>query len=134
MSGNNRGQAMVEFALVIPFFLILVFGIVDFGMVLRSYVQITNAAREGARYGVTCKSDSAIKTTVSEQSSNLLTTSDVTVLANPCQTGTFTGSAGDPVEVKATYNYSWISPLGKMLTVVLPDPLPLSSTTKMRIE
>jgi Flp pilus assembly protein TadG len=47
----RRGQALVEFALVLPIFLLIVFGIVDVGR----YVYLTNAfneaAREGARYG-----------------------------------------------------------------------------------
>src|SRR3972149_4234930 len=45
-----RGQSLVEFALVIPILLILVFGIIDFGMGLRSYISLTNATREGARF------------------------------------------------------------------------------------
>jgi Flp pilus assembly protein TadG len=53
MSGRraHRGQALLEFALVLPIFLLIVFGIIDVGR----YVYLTNAfnegAREGARYG-----------------------------------------------------------------------------------
>lgn len=47
----ERGQSLVEFALVLmPLFLILL-GIIQFGFVFNSYVTITNAAREGARIG-----------------------------------------------------------------------------------
>jgi Flp pilus assembly protein TadG len=47
----ERGQSLVEFALVLmPLFLILL-GIIQFGFVFNSYVTITNAAREGARTG-----------------------------------------------------------------------------------
>jgi Flp pilus assembly protein TadG len=48
---SHRGQALLEFALVLPVFLLIVFGIIDIGR----YVYLTNAfneaAREGARYG-----------------------------------------------------------------------------------
>ena len=47
---SQRGQSLVEFALVLPILLILVLGIVDFGMGLRAYVTLTNATREGARF------------------------------------------------------------------------------------
>ena len=47
----RRGQALLEFALVLPIFLLIVFGIIDIGR----YVYLTNAfnegAREGARFG-----------------------------------------------------------------------------------
>ena len=52
---SERGQSLVEFALVLPIFLVLVLGIIDFGLGLKSWITITNAAREGARYAaVTC--------------------------------------------------------------------------------
>ena len=51
VDGRARGQALVEFALVLPVFLLLIFGIIDVGR----YVYVANAfnegAREGARYG-----------------------------------------------------------------------------------
>lgn len=46
---NRRGQAMVELALVLPLFLLLVFGMLEFGNVLNEYLVVTAAAREGAR-------------------------------------------------------------------------------------
>src|SRR5688500_2434831 len=52
---RERGQSLVELALVIPIFFVLVFGIVDFGLGLKAWITITNSAREAARYAaVTC--------------------------------------------------------------------------------
>ncbi len=48
---GEKGQALAEFALLIPIFLILLFAIVDFGMGFHSWITVTNAAREGARLG-----------------------------------------------------------------------------------
>ncbi|MDQ3879953.1 MAG: pilus assembly protein [Chloroflexota bacterium] len=45
------GQALVEFALVVLPFLLLIAGTVQFGLLLNANVTLTNAAREGARMG-----------------------------------------------------------------------------------
>lgn len=49
---GEKGQALVEYALVLPLLLLLVFGIIDLGIAVFSYDTIANAAREGARYGI----------------------------------------------------------------------------------
>lgn len=46
-----RGQSLVEFALVLVPLLLLVLGVIQFGLIFNSYVTMTNAAREGARTG-----------------------------------------------------------------------------------
>lgn len=47
---TERGQSFAEFALILPFLLLLVFGIFDFGRGMSANVTVTNASREGARY------------------------------------------------------------------------------------
>lgn len=49
---RERGQAMVEFALILPVLLALLCGIIDFGWLYYNQLTLTNAAREGARYAV----------------------------------------------------------------------------------
>ena len=46
---NNRGQSMVEFALVLPLLLLILGGLIDFGRVFNQSMIVTAAAREGAR-------------------------------------------------------------------------------------
>jgi len=46
---SQRGAAYVEFAMVLPFFLAFVMGIVEFGRGFNIYHNLTNACREGAR-------------------------------------------------------------------------------------
>lgn len=46
---RERGSALVEFALCLPFLLVIIAGIVDFGLAFQRYEVLTNAAREGAR-------------------------------------------------------------------------------------
>jgi Flp pilus assembly protein TadG len=48
---RSAGQALVEFALAIPIFLILVFGLIDIGRLVYVNNAISQGAREGARYG-----------------------------------------------------------------------------------
>ncbi len=50
---GERGQAMVEFAIVTPLLFLLLFGIIQFGFTLGGQVGMTNAAREAARYATT---------------------------------------------------------------------------------
>jgi Flp pilus assembly protein TadG len=45
------GQALVEFALVLPIFLLLLFGLIDVGRLVYTWNALNQAAREGARYG-----------------------------------------------------------------------------------
>jgi Flp pilus assembly protein TadG len=44
------GQGIAEFAIVLPLFLLMLFGIIDIGRVIWAYDDVSNAAREGARY------------------------------------------------------------------------------------
>ncbi|MBQ7740250.1 MAG: pilus assembly protein [Eubacterium sp.] len=46
---SEKGQAIVEFAMVFPLFIILVMGIIDFGWLFYNYISLSNAARNAAR-------------------------------------------------------------------------------------
>ena len=52
LCGNRAGQALVEFALVVPIFLLLVIGVIEFGRAWNLQQTITDASREGARRAV----------------------------------------------------------------------------------
>jgi len=49
---RSRGQALVEFALVVPFFFLLLFGIIEAGRFIFYYESLSHATREGARYAI----------------------------------------------------------------------------------
>ncbi len=49
---NERGQSLTEFALMAPLLVLVLLGAIDLGRAYFAYVSITNAAREGARYGM----------------------------------------------------------------------------------
>lgn len=57
---RRRGQAIVEFAVVLPVFLLLILGVIDFGMVAHQSQSLGHAAREGARLAATGATESEI--------------------------------------------------------------------------
>lgn len=56
----NRGQALAEFALVLPILAILLFGTIQLGIVFGAYNGLINSVREAARYGSVCIGDPVI--------------------------------------------------------------------------
>src|SRR5262245_62006632 len=82
---NQRGVAMVEFAMLLPLLTVLLIGILDFGLILREHQLLQNAAREGARFsslpqnsGSVSTVKSVIKTYLSQENITI-TDADITV-------------------------------------------------------
>jgi len=131
----QTGANLVEFALVTPLLLILVFGIADMSLALFDKAVITNASREGARAGMVFKvprlTDTEIQTVVNNYCSTYLVTFGNSTPATTIQrTGTGQNS-GDrlTVTVRFTYNYAVLSRLIPGL-----GNLNLVATTVMRME
>ena len=61
---RSRGQALVEFALVLPIFMLILSGVLDFGFMLYSRMTVINASREGARLAVTAADPTTIPSIV----------------------------------------------------------------------
>jgi Flp pilus assembly protein TadG len=110
---------MVEFALVFPIFVLVLAGIIDFGLGMYTYMSIQNATREGARLAVTncTKTDclASIQTRTVANSNGILTNANVAVqcftAANVAEACT-ASAAGDSVKVTIqNYNYRMIWPL-----------------------
>lgn len=123
--GNQRGQTMTEFALVMPILLFLLLGIIQFGIVFNNYVTLTDAVRAGARKGAVARRlpnpSGAVQTQVRTSATDLKQ-SDLSV------TVTSTFAPGSDVTVTATYPYS-ISLLGLVV-----KSGSLHSTTTERVE
>lgn len=49
---GESGQAMLEFALILPIFLLILCGIIDFGWLFYNQLALNNICREGARYAI----------------------------------------------------------------------------------
>ncbi|MCW4385432.1 pilus assembly protein [Salinibacterium sp. SYSU T00001] len=114
----ERGAVAVEFALVVPVLLMMVFAIVEFGIIYNSQLQVTAAVREGAREAALGASAAEVRSTVVAAASGLtpdLTAANVRVTPATCSTGadvtvsvvdyragSITGLFSDGVEVGAT--------------------------------
>lgn len=57
----ERGQALVEFALIAPLFFLLLFAVIQFGFLMGGQVGLTNAVRETARYAATIPNATAVQ-------------------------------------------------------------------------
>jgi Flp pilus assembly protein TadG len=132
-SGKEEGgQALVEFALVAPIFLLVLFAIVDFGMAFNGWITVTNAAREGARLGTVGASAADIEQRVLD-TADTLDPNDLTVTVTNAQ-----GPPGESVVVTVQYDYSLMIPLAGLLSRVgggvIPSTFNLDSTADMRLE
>src|SRR5690606_3704871 len=90
--GRRRmaGVAAVEFALVVPLLLVILFGIIDFSFMLYDKAMLTNAAREGARAGIVLRE-------------TRLTAGQVEAVAHDyCQTRMIRLGGGDGADCTAT--------------------------------
>ncbi len=63
---REKGASAVEFALVLPVLMLVLFGIIEFGFILYDKAVITNASREGARKGIAFRQDATGILAVSE--------------------------------------------------------------------
>lgn len=111
---RTHGVAAVEFALVLPFLMLLLAGIMDFGRAYSLRVTLTNAAREGARYAAGNPTDtSGIASRVNDEvaGSNIKSIS-----SNKVTVSTPDGTdSGDPVYV--TISYTWKPFMGTVLGI-----------------
>jgi hypothetical protein len=129
---GQRGQALVEFALMLPLLLIVLFAVVDFGVGLTRWIAITNAAREGARLGAVGGEVGQIKLKAIDTSDGILSDGDIEVGFFDAD-GSGGIDPGDSIVVDVHYDYDLITPLGRFLTVTF-DPLALSACSDMRLE
>ena len=133
---RQRGQALVEFTIILPVFFLLVAGMFDFGLGIYSDLTLVNAAREGARLGVIDPGNTtAIESRVRAMAGNLdASRLKVSVSCERPSGNSFTNCSkpqwlpGDATAVRVDYQYSMFFPF------LFGTELPLSSESRMRIE
>ena len=132
---NRKGAAAVEFALVLPLLVIVVFGIIEFSLVLYDKAVITNASREGARAGIVSQSprinDSEIIAVVDNYCAAHLISFKPGAVPGTTIERAGTGF-GDELTVNVSYAYDFLV-LPKFVTT-LTGSLNLIATTVMRME
>jgi Flp pilus assembly protein TadG len=116
---HRRGASAVEFAIVAPIFILLIFGMIEYGRMVMVQQLITNAAREGARQAVLDGATTAnVQSTVTTYLSNS-SVSGATVTVSPDPPSN--AGAGDPVTVNVSIPFTQVS--------WLPSPMYLGATT-----
>lgn len=123
---NRKGQAVVEFAMILPILLLILLGIIEFGRFYNAWLMVTNASREGAR--MASLGGSTLQ--VEERIDNVMAsfeTNRITVNIDPSGSR----SRGDMVTVTVVYD---IDPLTPMFGAITGGTLHLNADTVMRVE
>ncbi|MGN6648927.1 TadE/TadG family type IV pilus assembly protein [Trinickia sp.] len=136
LASDARGVAALEFVLVFPFLMTVLFGIIDTSLLLCDKAVITNASREAARAGVVVRvpqmaASDVANVALSYTHNNLVTggtaTTPTVSVAQPAGT-----SPGSPLSVTVTYTYEGLV-LGSAMSA-LTGPVTVSATTVMNYE
>jgi Flp pilus assembly protein TadG len=106
LAAGESGQALVEFALVLPILLLLVVGVAKFGLALNSANDETHLANEVARYASVNEdpSSEALQKWAKSQADSKALTGQQICISFPKGTS----NVGDPVEVKVTGTMKWL--------------------------
>jgi Flp pilus assembly protein TadG len=112
---DQKGAAAVEFAIILPVFVLLLFGMIEWGILLFNQQVITNASREGARAGIVVGSprltDNEIQAVVNAYLGNHLVTFGAASAPNIQITPPGDRNSlvyGDDLRVTVTYNYGFL--------------------------
>lgn len=122
---SERGQSLTEFALVLPLMVMLLFGIIQFGVTFNNYISLTDAVRAGARKAAVSRHQPdpvAVTIDQVEEAATDLNTADLQVTVDS------SWEPGDEVEVSASYPYAI-----KVLGVTIKSGR-MNSTTTERVE
>ncbi|MFC2159366.1 TadE/TadG family type IV pilus assembly protein [Actinomycetota bacterium] len=122
---KENGASAVEFALVLPLLVVLIFGIFQFGIAYNNYIALTHAAREGARLAAVNMDEELGRDIFDAR----IRDSAPTVTIDDIDLSGEDGDIGDSVEVTVT---------GQVLNIEIPLagswPVTLTSTATLRIE
>lgn len=120
---GERGQALVETAVVLPIVVLLLLSIVDGGRIFHAWIVTTNGAREGARIAATGSPQADVLAQVETAMGALTVTQLLTT--------NLEGQSGQSVTVEVRHDVSVITPL---ISAIVGNPITVSSIAVMRLE
>ncbi|WBW95545.1 TadE/TadG family type IV pilus assembly protein [Oceanirhabdus sp. W0125-5] len=124
---KEKGQAVVEIALVLPILLVLLCGVIDFGRILYASIHLNMVSQEAVRMGGLGKSDSAIVEYVND-TVDLANKDTISVNITPNDSNR---SSGEYVTVQINYQVKYITPI---IGVFISTPYNVSTKSTIRIE
>jgi len=124
---SEQGQALVEMALVLRLFFLLLFGVIEMGRVGYAYISISNAAREGGRVATIGGTDLEIKSSI-ENAAPSLDSASLTITIFPSESNR---QSGQEVKVNVTYPVQLFIPI---INNIIANPVVVSSSIVMRQE
>lgn len=127
MRRDERGQSMVETALILPVLLLLLVGILDFGRIMYSYAHLHMAAQETVRVGGLGRNDTEI-TSFAKDYVQLKEVDQLKINISP---GDSSRDAGDYVTVKLEYPFHFITPF---VSSLFPSSLSIKAESTIRVE
>jgi Flp pilus assembly protein TadG len=134
---EKRGQALVEFALVFPLLVLLIFGLIDLGRAVYAQHTLSEAAREGARWGsVQARSATDLPGIEDHAESKAIGIGDVTATATCIRPGSIVlpCSASDVLEVTVETDFEMVTPvIAQLMGALGLNPLELSSTSNVLV-
>lgn len=127
---SESGASAVEFALLLPVLMMILFGIIEFGLALYRQAILTNASREGARLGIVQSIPAITNGQINVAIDNYLTAAGIPP-GNVTRAIVAGGVTGTPVTVTLTLPYTYAVLPG--LTSIVPT-INLTAQTVMRHE
>ena len=139
---NHRGASAVEFALILPLLLCVLFGIVEFGLLMYNKAVITNASREGARAGIVFspRPDAPTIEQIVRNYADAHVISFPTGMTNPNVPSGACTAFGNNLIVDVSYPYQFlvfsglVGLLGSGTPGTIPGTVTLTARTVMRCE
>lgn len=125
---GEHGQALVEMALVLPLFFLLLFGVIEMGRVGYAYITVCNAAREGGRIATIGGTDHDIEISVKNAAVSL---DPLVISITPPEPLEGHRQSGQGVTVEVTYQVWLVIPI---ISTVITNPVNVSSKIIMRLE
>jgi hypothetical protein len=160
-SGKSSGQSMVEMALLLPFMVLVLFGIIDLGYYIYGYASIYQAARNGAekaaelppfprfvgplRAGAPDSTETCVSNILASTQAVAGQFPDLTNGTNPANTITINyptlnasgaplRALGSPIEVSITYQLRPLTPLWRFVTFGTQGTMQIRTTARRSIE
>lgn len=127
MRRDERGQSMVETALIMPVLLLLLVGILDFGRIMYSYAHLHMVAQETVRMGGLGGSDTEI-TAFAKDYIQLNEADQLVINISPGETSR---DSGDYVTVKLEYPFQFFTPL---ISSLFSSSLSIKAESTIRVE